>query len=426
MKRTGRKCRKVNLIKILIFVITLLFCAGCTAGSRGKVTEAEILESTWEDEITIMHVDAGDAKFEDFIEQAEKNLHMKINVLEYPSNADARHAKISSLLAAGDISVDVFAVNDEMINSFKYEGYLEPLEGDVMAPETTAVFPQEYLYGTVMENGHIYSAPYVLDILTLWINEEWVKEAGITDVSSREDFYHFLSYDWGEGRYAYGGAWEEKYVFNELGEFINIYGGDYNDWKNEKNRQSVQFLKECIDLGYTSKEQMIDQYEQMIQKFIDGKYGMVFAYSNSVDLFYDADVYGEDKIHMTALPDLGENVTYMSTWQYALNKASVRKEAAKRFMSYAVSKEGSRVYAECMNRIPARSDLFREKDLNILGYEQFQDYLKKVELKARPIPSDSIIYLEKVGRLFQQYVIGELEIDVYCSKMQNLVEQYVK
>ena len=95
-------------------------------------------------------------------------------------------------------------------------------------------------------------------------------------------------------------------------------------------------------------------------------------------------------------------------------------------MSYAVSKEGSRVYAECMNRIPARSDLFRERDLNILGYEQFQDYLKKVELKARPIPSDSIIYLEKVGRLFQQYVIGELEIDVYCSKMQNLVEQYVK
>ena len=75
MKRTGRKCRKVNLIKILIFVITLLFCAGCTAGSRGKVTEAEILESTWEDEITIMHVDAGDAKFEDFIEQAEKNLN---------------------------------------------------------------------------------------------------------------------------------------------------------------------------------------------------------------------------------------------------------------------------------------------------------------------------------------------------------------
>ena len=426
MKKNGRKSRKVSWIKMLVSVTVFLFCTGCTAGGRGKIPETEMLESTWEDEITIMHVDAGNANFEDFIEQAEKELHMKINVLEYPSNADSRHAKISSLLAAGDISVDVFAVNDEMINSFKYEGYLEPLEGDVMEPGTAAVFPQEYLQGTVMEGGHIYSAPYVLDILTLWINEEWVKEAGITDVSSREDFYHFLSYDWGEGRYAYGGAWEEKYVFNELGEFINIYGGDYNDWKNEKNRQSVQFLKECIDLGYTSKEQMIDQYEQMIQKFIDGKYGMVFAYSNSVDLFYDADVYGEDKIHMTALPDLGENVTYMSTWQYALNKASVRKEAAKRFMSYAVSKEGSRVYAECMNRIPARSDLFREKDLNILGYEQFQDYLKKVELKARPIPSDSIIYLEKVGRLFQQYVIGELEIDVYCSKMQNLVEQYVK
>ena len=170
MKKNGRKSRKVSWIKMLVSVTVFLFCTGCTAGGRGKIPETEMLESTWEDEITIMHVDAGNANFEDFIEQAEKELHMKINVLEYPSNADSRHAKISSLLAAGDISVDVFAVNDEMINSFKYEGYLEPLEGDVMEPGTAAVFPQEYLQGTVMEGGHIYSAPYVLDILTLWIS----------------------------------------------------------------------------------------------------------------------------------------------------------------------------------------------------------------------------------------------------------------
>ena len=47
---------------------------------------------------------------------------MKINLLPYPANADSRHAKASSLLAAGDSSVDVFAVNDEMINAFKNEG----------------------------------------------------------------------------------------------------------------------------------------------------------------------------------------------------------------------------------------------------------------------------------------------------------------
>ena len=115
-----------------------------------------MLESTWEDEITIMHVDAGNANFEDFIEQAEKELHMKINVLEYPSNADSRHAKISSLLAAGDISVDVFAVNDEMINSFKYEGYLEPLEASLWRMlRQKSTFPKRALttYMPVLTTG---------------------------------------------------------------------------------------------------------------------------------------------------------------------------------------------------------------------------------------------------------------------------------
>lgn len=69
---------------------------------------------------------------------------------------------------------------------------------------------------------------------------------------------------------------------------------------------------------------------------------------------------------MTPLPDLGgNNVTYIGTWQYALNKASKNKEAAKCFISYAISKDGNRLYAEMVNTIPARSDLLTE-DLNMI------------------------------------------------------------
>ena len=110
---------------------------------------------------------------------------------------------------AGDSSVDIFAVNDEMINAFKNEGYLEPLQGDVMDVETIQAFEQEYLRESVMVGDQVYSAPYVLDVLALWVNEEWLKEAGLTQIKTEEDFYQFLSYDWGEGRYAYGGAWEK-------------------------------------------------------------------------------------------------------------------------------------------------------------------------------------------------------------------------
>lgn len=424
MRRCTGNHRKVYCI-LGICVAAFLGISGCSE-EQNRQQEAEgAEENLWDDEITIMHVDADDANFRAYIDEVQERLQMKINILPYPVNADSRHAKVSFLLAGGDSSVDIFAVNDEMINAFKNEGYLEPLQGDVMDVETIQAFEQEYLRESVMVGDQVYSAPYVLDVLALWVNEEWLKEAGFTQIKTEEDFYQFLSYDWGEGRYAYGGAWEKTYVYNELGEFINLFGGDYYDWGNEKTREAVKFFKECVEYGYTPKEQMIDQHEQMNQKFIDGKYGMVCMYSGSIKTYVSAGMYGMDKIHMTLLPDLGgNNVTYIGTWQYALNKASENKEAAKRFISYAVSKEGNRLYAEMVNTIPARSDLLTE-DLDITGYEELRDFLKSVDVQARPIPSNSMEYLETVGELFQKYILGELDLDCYCEKMQELVDKNI-
>ncbi len=426
MKKRGESHRKRFRIVIVWIGLAVIGFGGCGRKENVLQTTEDADKHVWEEEITVMHVDAEDASFVAYIDELQERLQMKINLLPYPANADSRHAKVSSLLAAGDSSVDIFAVNDEMINAFKNEGYLEPLQDDVMNKETVQAFQMEYLSKTTMAGGQIYSAPYMLDVLALWVNEEWLKEAGLTGIETEEEFRRFLSYDWGEGRYAYGGSWEKTYVYNELGELINLFGGDYFDWENEKTREAVLFLKECIDQGYTPKDQMIDQYEQMNQKFIDGKYGMVFMYSGSLKKYVEAGVYGKNKIHMAPLPDLGGNhVTYIGTWQYALNKASKNKEAAKRFMSYAVSKEGSRLYVEMVNSFPARTDLLRE-DLNVTGYAEICDFLNSVEMQVRPIPANSMEYIETVGELFQKYMLEELDLDSYCDQMQALVEDHIK
>lgn len=428
MKKNVGNHKKVFWAAWVCITIVFMGLNGCgreeakTQGTEGEDGK----EDVWEDEITIMHADAEDSNFLDYIDILQEKLHMKINVLAYSINADSRHAKISSLLAAGDSSVDIFAVNDEMINAYKYEGYLEPLQEDVMDAETAAVFPQDYLQQAVMVGEQIYSAPYRLDVLGFWVNEEWLAEAGFTSIETKEDFYKFITHDWGEGRYAYGGSWEKTYVYNEIGEFIHLFGGDYYDWGNEKTREAVRFFKECIDKGYTPKDQLIDQYDQMNQKFIEGKYGMVCMYSGGVTTYANAGVYSVDKIHLMPLPDLGgNNVTYIGTWQYALNKASKNKEAAKRFISYAISKEGSRLYAEMVNSIPPRTDL-QEEDLNMTGYGELQSFLKSVNVQARPIPADSMDYIEAVGELFQQYILGELDLDSYCDEMQELVDYNMK
>ena len=45
----------------------------------------------------------------------------------------------------------------------------------------------------------------------------------------------------------------------------------------------------------TSPAQFVDQYEQMEEKFIRGKYGCVFMYTSALGTFLDADVYGKNK-----------------------------------------------------------------------------------------------------------------------------------
>ena len=74
------------------------------------------------------------------------------------------------------------------------------------------------------------------------------------------------------------------------------------------------------------------------------------------------------------------------------------------------------------DRIPARGDLL-EEDLNITGYEELRQFLHSVDVEVRPIPANSMDYLETVGELFQKYMLGELDLESYCSMMQELVDE---
>lgn len=412
-------------------ILMVLLCTGCgmdqknSAGQQKeeKKTEADPAGETGKDEITLMHTDAGKEEFEAYIKRAEEALDMTIHVVPCPINADSRHAKISMILSSGDASVDVISVNDEMISEFKCAGYLEPLQYDIMTPKVRQHYPQEYVEKMLMWEGNIYSVPYMMDIMMLWVNEAYLEELGETQLATRAQLERFLSHDWGEGRYAYGGAWEKTYVYNEIGAFISLFGGDYYDWENPATREAVRFLYDMSQKGQTASSQLLDQYEQLNQKFIDGKYGMIFAYSGSMNSFVDAGAYHEDKLHPIKLPDIaGEKTAYVATWQYVLNKASENKEAAKRFLAYAAGREGSIDYAVSLNRLPAREDLIRSEELDIAGYAQMKDYLASVSLQARPLPENSMKYISQMGSLFQRYITGELGLEEYCDQAQALVD----
>ena len=182
-------------------------------------------------------------------------------------------------------------------------------------------------------------------------------------------------------------------------------------------------MKDLLTNESSSEDQMLDQYDQMNQKFIEGKYGMVFMFTGGMNTYLAAGVYGEDRIHMAELPALGQRATYIATWQYVLNGASKNKDAAKRFLKYVASKEGSIKYSVMSNSIPARLDIVNNEDLSITGIKEIKNYIKNTKLLARPIPQNSMTYIECFGGLFQKYITNEIDLDEYCEQVQELIDR---
>ena len=190
-----------------------ILCGGCgPKDGRAQVIPED--EDVCREEITLMHTDADKEEFRQYIEEAEKKLNMKINLLSSPIHADNRHARISTILSSGDDSVDVIAVNDEMITEFKYQGYLEPLGDDVMTEDIRSCYPEDYMEKIAMAEGEVYSVPYMMDIMVFWVNEKFLDRAGLSSVNDREDFEKLLDGRYGYGNYGYGSAWETSYVYN--------------------------------------------------------------------------------------------------------------------------------------------------------------------------------------------------------------------
>ena len=373
------------------------------------------------EKITIMHIDAEVPGFQEFIKQAEKELNLEIQVISYPANADVRQAKISTILAAGESSVDIFSVNDEMVSEFKYQGYLEPLNDTVMTKELLSKYPESYIQNITMKDGEMYSVPYFMDIMVFWINRE---VTGDRETQTKEDFLSLLKKDWGNDIYGYGSAWDSTHVYNELSEFIHLFGGDYYNWEDKNTREALTFLHDMAANGQIPISQMTDQYEQMLQKFLDGKYASIFMYSGAMDVFERAGVYREDKIQAVPLPQFEKSVTNIATWQYVLNQASEHKPGAMKFLKYAAGRKGSISYAECMNRLPARLDIILEEELDIPGFEVLQDYVEHVELKERPFSKNTMKDISTIGTLFQKYIMDEISQDEFCRKAQAIVDGF--
>ena len=215
-----------------------------------------------------------------------------------------------------------------MSAAFKNSGWLEGLNDTVMTDDIIDQFAQGYIQDMITDkDGNIVGVPGYTGYLAFWVNQEIMDEVGIKSIDTKEDFMKYMEAVSKDGRFGYGGSWEKTYAFNEIAQFVNMFGGDYFDWTKEENKEAIQFLHDLVANKETPVDQIADKYDQMNPKINDGKYGCWFMWGLGTD-YAKADMLGADKIHMAMVPDFsgnGERAIFTDSWSYVLNSASKTK-----------------------------------------------------------------------------------------------------
>lgn len=395
-------------------------------GESKEAPAAETKKGDGSYDLTLYSINTTDEDFPTWLANVEEATGLKINVIAAPTDSDTRQQKITTILSTGDTSVDIMEINDEMSASFKNTGWLEGLNDTVMTEEIRGEFPAGYLADMITDkNGQIIGVPGYSGYLAFWVNQAMLDEAGITEIKTKDDFMNYMKAVSGNGRYGYGGSWEKTYVFNEIAQFVNMFGGDYLDWTNPANKEAMVFLHDLVSEGYTPIDQIADKYEQMNPKFNDGKYGSLFMWGLGTD-YAKADMLGADKIHMAMVPQFGDQkYIFTDSWSYVLNKASVNKDAAVKFLQYMASEQGMEISYQAFDRYPARKDVAAKvvPDSNP-AKEMYSRYANECVVKGRPMLPQTMEFISAMGTIFQSYMKDEITIDEFLAKAQENVTAY--
>lgn len=431
---------KKKVISVLLaMAMTAGVLAGCSGGSAnsasGDTSEGGASQSSGAQsgqsskdgyDLTLYSINTTDPDFAEWLADVEEATGLKINAIAAPTDSDTRQQKITTILSTGDSSVDILEINDEMSASFKNAGWLEGLNETVMTEEIRGEFPAGYVADMITDkDGQIIGVPGYSGYLAFWVNQEILDETGIASIDTKEDFMAYMEAASKDGCYGYGGSWEKTYAFNEIAQFVNMFGGDYLDWTNPANQEAVEFLHDLVQNGYTPIDQIADKYEQMNPKFNDGKYGCLFMWGLGTD--YDkAGMLGEDKIHLAMVPQFSDQrYVFTDSWSYVLNKASENKEAAIKFLQYMADEGGMEASYKAFDRYPARKDVAERivPDTDP-AKEMYSRYANECVVKGRPMLPQTMEFISAMGTIFQSYMKDEMTLDEFCAKAQEYVNTY--
>lgn len=371
----------------------LLACAAITAACTGTTSDEQAAPAR--------NV-SGDLSFLVFGEPEElkayrnvirsfKSVEPDVNIkLTVASDRDDLLARLATSFAGG-APPDLFLLNYRFYGQFAVRGVLDPVAPRL---EASTAFEPEDFYPEAVEafqlNGEQICLPQNISSLVVYYNKDLFADAGLEEPAEGWTWDEMVALakiltrdEDGDGLAEQYGLGVEASIIR-LAPFVWSNGGELVDSDENPTRfaldspEAIEAMQKFFELhlvhGVIPGDEEIEA-EDDTTRFLNGRTAMVLSSRRDTPTFRTITDFDWD---IAPLPIHEQPAGILHSDAYCMTKASGNKDAAWRFMEYALGSEGQRITAESGRTVPSlievsTSDAFLDPNAKPANSQVFLD-----------------------------------------------------
>ena len=386
--------------KIVSLILAVMLVMACTSALA---------------EITIYGASTNTTQYGDnLLNKWAEDFDFKINYETEPGYSDTVNM-LTTMLASGDDSVDVFWIDEIMYLAFTRAGFLAPL---AIADEELTCFQADYVDKFMKYDGTLYSVPANFTAISMYVNHEMYEAAGVKVPTNEQEFIDAMVKLTDADKGVYGlvlSLDKASHLQDNLNMFCQWFGGNYYDFSLEGTQKAVKFLYDLINTyKVVSKDCLSYDNNAEQQAFLDGYAAtcMEWSFTQSIE---EADKYGDDKITWVPMPKFQTNASPYSCWMWVMNANSNNKEEALQFIKAQLDAD-NQVYYQLgtWSGMPANLDGWEKEEMinfapNVVA--NLKSYKEAGSLVARTLSTRHSEYMDVVTGTLQRYLLDEITFE---------------
>lgn len=326
---------------------------------------------------------------------------VKVTLVE-ASDRDDLIARLSTSFA-GRQPPDVFLINYRFFGQFAVRGVLEPIQGRL---DGSDAFDEEDFYPKALDafriDGELVCLPQNISSLVVYYNRDLFREAGVEEPRPGwtwdemvEKAIRLTRDEDEDGNVDQYGLGVEPTLIR-IAPFVWSNGGEVVDDDREPTRfaldtpaaqEAMRKFFELRQLHIVVPTEEEIESEDAESRFLNGRTAMLLSSRRATPTLRTITAFDWD---VAALPRHREPAGILHSDAYCLTRASKDKDAAWRFMEFALGPEGQRITAASGRTVPSlievsRSDAFLDPDAKPASSRVFLDTIPYI----RQVPSIS-------------------------------------